>query len=562
MKKKTFSVLALFFILISGIAVIRSLVFGMDIDEEYSVALAYRIASGDTLIKEMYEPHQLSAILPAVFVKLFMIVTGGCEYLCLYLRFLGIVFAFIVSLAWYISLSKVYNKQLVFLTSVIVFNTFPKGIVSLEFTNAELWMLLLTGISLFNYFRSSKNIHIIFAGISMVFEVLAYPSCVFLFPFFLAVLLRKKKIKAALIFAGECVLSAGAFLTYLLSKMTFNELLSGIGYVMSDEEHSKGLITKLLGRIGELPEILIYCLAYALIGFMISFVICKVFSLQNQKSDNSLWALFPTITLAIALLDQLRLWLFCGEALVYPQIIYLIAIVYGGFLYAKGMRTDSDILLLNFFYIPGIIALFCVLLLSNLTIKSAQVHLIPSVLCMFLWLDSPEEERPESRKWPVYLLSILWCIVIIAGRIYMVRDGGFNNGNINFVKQKILYGPGKYIYAPYMTGYRINEEQDFLTENIPVGSKVWYLGTHNLIYFADDYEVCTASTISTPVYNQTCLDYFDINPGKIPEYVILDMDFLKNQKENISDDVFSWIEEHYECIDSENEYLLIYESKQ
>ena len=113
-----------------------------------------------------------------------------------------------------------------------------------------------------------------------------------------------------------------------------------------------------------------------------------------------------------------------------------------------------------------------------------------------------------------------------------------------------------------MTGYKINEEQDFLMENIPAGSKVWYLGTHNLIYIANDYEVCTSSTISTPVYNQTCLDYFDINPEKIPEYVILDMDFLKNQKENISDDVLLWIEEHYERINSENEYLLIYESKQ
>ena len=143
----------------------------------------------------------------------------------------------------------------------------------------------------------------------------------------------------------------------------------------------------------------------------------------------------------------------------------------------------------------------------------------------------------------------------------MVRDGDFNNGNINFVKQKILYGPGKYIYAPYMTGYKINEEQASLTENIPVGSKVWYIGTHNLIYLANDYEVCTASTISTPVYNETYLEYFVVNPGKTPEYVILDTDFLDNQKENISAEVLSWIDEHYESIDSENDYLELYVAK-
>ena len=559
MKKKPFIALALFLILISGVAVIRSLIIGLDIDEEYSVALTYRIASGDMLIKEMFEPHQLSGILPVLFVKLFIVASGGCEYLCLYLRFLGIGFAFIVSLTWYLSLSKVYNKPFVFLTSVIIFNTFPKGIVSLEFTNIELWMLLLVGVSLFNYFQSSKYIHIIFAGIFMVFEVLAYPSCVLLFPFFLVILMQKKKIKAAIIFSGECLLSAGAFLIYLLTKMSFKELLSGIGYVMSDEEHSEGFVSKFLSRFGELPELLIYCLVYALIAIVISFLVSKI---QSKKTHSQcIWTLFPIITLTVALLDQLRLWLFCGEVLVYPQIIYLLATVYGGFLYEQRKQADSDILMFKLFYIPGIIALFCVLLLSNLTIKSALVHLLPSVLCMFLLLNLSEEQF-ETRKWSAYLLSILWCIVIIVGRIYMVRDGDFNNGNINFVKQKILYGPGKYIYAPYMTGYKINEEQGFLAENIPSGSKVWYIGTHNLIYLANDYEVCTASTISTPVYNETYLEYFDVNPGKMPEYVILDKDFLANQKENISAEVLSWIDEHYESVDSENGYLLIYVFKQ
>ena len=141
----------------------------------------------------------------------------------------------------------------------------------------------------------------------------------------------------------------------------------------------------------------------------------------------------------------------------------------------------------------------------------------------------------------------------------MVRDGDFNNGNINFVKQKILYGPGKYIYAPYMTGYKINEEQAFLTESVHAGSKVWYIGTHNLIYLANDYEVCTASTISTPVYNETYLEYFDVNPGKMPEYVIISKEFNNNGNETkISDEVRLWIEEYYKRIDSENEYLKLY----
>ena len=51
---------------LSAVAVVRSLIIGLDIDEQYAVTLAYRIARGDILVKEVWEPHQTSALLPAL----------------------------------------------------------------------------------------------------------------------------------------------------------------------------------------------------------------------------------------------------------------------------------------------------------------------------------------------------------------------------------------------------------------------------------------------------------------------------------------------------------------
>ena len=45
----------------------KRIFFGLDIDEEYSVALIYRLGNGDLPLKEMWEPHQTSAILATPF---------------------------------------------------------------------------------------------------------------------------------------------------------------------------------------------------------------------------------------------------------------------------------------------------------------------------------------------------------------------------------------------------------------------------------------------------------------------------------------------------------------
>ena len=56
---------------------VKSLFIGADMDEGYGIMAGYRLAMGDRLLLEMWEPHQTSAIFTAVFIKLFMMMTGG-----------------------------------------------------------------------------------------------------------------------------------------------------------------------------------------------------------------------------------------------------------------------------------------------------------------------------------------------------------------------------------------------------------------------------------------------------------------------------------------------------
>lgn len=77
---------------LSVLAVGRSLLIGLDADEQYAVTLAYRMAKGDRLIRDIWDPHQTSAILPALLIRLFHLFAADNTCLLLYLRGVGILF--------------------------------------------------------------------------------------------------------------------------------------------------------------------------------------------------------------------------------------------------------------------------------------------------------------------------------------------------------------------------------------------------------------------------------------------------------------------------------------
>ena len=57
----------------------KNLFIGADTDEGYGIMVGYRLAMGDRLLLEMWEPHQTSAIFTAVFIRLFVMLTVGGE---------------------------------------------------------------------------------------------------------------------------------------------------------------------------------------------------------------------------------------------------------------------------------------------------------------------------------------------------------------------------------------------------------------------------------------------------------------------------------------------------
>ena len=127
----------------TALSVGRSWIIGLDMDEQYAVVLAYRIAKGDMLIREIWDPHQTSAILPALLIKVFLLFTEDNTFLLLYLRISGTLFQAIVSFLWYRVMRAEYGKRPALLTALVFFHTMAKWIVAPEFANQQLlfWIL-------------------------------------------------------------------------------------------------------------------------------------------------------------------------------------------------------------------------------------------------------------------------------------------------------------------------------------------------------------------------------------------------------------------------------------
>ena len=86
----------------------------------------YRLAMGDRLLLEMWEPHQTSAIFTAVFIKLFLMITGGINYLNLFLRVVSFLIQGGVAVFLYKTLRKVWplmeQKTVVLLSLLVLYH--------------------------------------------------------------------------------------------------------------------------------------------------------------------------------------------------------------------------------------------------------------------------------------------------------------------------------------------------------------------------------------------------------------------------------------------------------
>jgi len=374
----------------------------------------YRLAMGDRLLLEMWEPHQTSAIFTAVFIKLFLMITGGINYLNLFLRVVSFLIQGGVAVFLYKTLRKVWplmEQKTVVLLSLLYYIITPKCVYVPEYSNLHNWFFTLMILCMLRYFFTGKKIsYLVWSGICMTCDVLAYPSMVLVFVCCMGYLLLRRfdrKWKECAAYLLPCVISAGAMFAYLCTYMAPATMLQMVEEILNEGSHKMTLLEKIVSwseGFGIVGALLILA---AVAAWGVKLLITKLLKKKLPESLQVPGLFFLTAVFLI----QVWFWLFGPSSAIYPQIPLVGILVAGLCIFLRKDRNQKAAA-----YIIGItcVSYVAALLLSNWGPDVLNTYLILGAVAGLLCIGTYWEKIAEKGGQVFRIL----CLCLVLGNAF------------------------------------------------------------------------------------------------------------------------------------------------
>ncbi|MCM1159906.1 MAG: hypothetical protein NC412_01675 [Roseburia sp.] len=572
-------VLIVILMVLSLAAAISKIWIGFDVDEGYAVSMPYRLLQGDRLLLDMWEIHQTSSFLPYLFLAPFVKITGGSTGIILYLRIVSTVIHLCFSLWLYKVLSGKMDWEWSCLCGLFYFNFLPKWLMNLDFSMQLIWGM--TAMLLFLlHGEKEKSFSPFFAGVSLAFTVLGYPTMVILYPAALWLIMKynKKSMKKIGMFTLGCGVCAIAFFAYLLQDMSGKEIISNIPHIFSDGSHQFDMMSKWALFFGRWLEAVLQA-AVLIIPCGMFVLLCRILIPKC----------FPGIKWLVSFVKE---HLYCFFVLVFLlvsslivifadlvgipwgpfrlQVRYLVLFLLAFLLGKKNpsywmaekrrqLRKIRDYLLLVAF-----IAFAGILLASNVGPVSSSSYLVLGILALVPLLysygkeaGSKQMERVMYVAVGVFVLSLIFC------KGYYVRVSEYPPANILEQREQVSFGPLKGIYI-YPEDLERAEDFHKVVQEGEREEKLLLLSTEGIYNLSCRGTYVTPTTISTPAFNEQWVEYFTIHKEHMPDRIIIGRNTVDDLDKFFSLNPFGiWIGENYDITNrKEDEYLCVIQSRQ
>ena len=513
---------------------IKNIFTSCHVDAEYQVVMAYRILQGDKMFSQMWEAHQTSAFFLVLFEWIFLKITGSTTGIVVYANAVGVLCKTAVAFCVYGTFRKFADKRAAFAVLLFALNAFPKDIALPDFANLQIWFGLLLMCFLIWYFERQQKIWLVLGAVCLCLEVLAYPSCALVW-FLCAVLIwmySPKRGQDICVFTGVCGICAAFYLIYFM-RGNPRQFLQYIYYIWSgDESHAVGLGGR-LALLGQDLLLMVSDIKYFIIVAVCAVLaawICRMIS-KNRSGEwtgrKTFYIVFSWFV-AFYILGYLihlpaeeagtkyhffTLYIFVevaawvGRKYLNPaeKRIFMIGqlVGFGGFV-ATSLLSDSGIFCSLPYFIPGMCA--CMLPIGK--------------LC--------KEEITDKTGWKYFIPAALFCAVMIFRNFiylngWMTVPTNFYEDSIFGVDGIVKQGPLKGIVnvrGAYIANTSYLEWQNMIQD----GDRVLVLSYPSLtatVYLYKDMEICVDSTISTPTYSERLFAYWEENPDKYPNVVVM-----------------------------------------
>lgn len=609
--KSTFSKkenIAITLLLVAGfVAAFIKMITGFDMDEAYALAMPYRLLQGDHLFKDMWEVHQTSSFLPALFLWIFVKATGSTTGIVAFMRIVTTMIHFALAIFVYAVVRQAltgetllhevkaqsasdaasYANWIAFVVAFAYGMFLPKWLLNMDFSMQQVWFFTLFVIFLLK--GKERPVLLVVAGICLAFDVLAYPGMLILYVGASVALLAKKKYKSWLYLTAGCAILAVIFLIGVLAYMSPKAFLAAIPKVFMDGSHQFGLKTKLMVYVKDMLSCLIQMVALVVPSLLVAFVGKKIAQRvlhENQVNPSLGFLLCVSFTACVSLLIC-TVFVVTAWGPFRLGIRYFVQFIMSFYLLSLYRKKSQDtnheatnetidkqektptndqvdwhkhiITICQMTLLMSGLAFVGILLASNVGASTSASYIVLGN-CVFLFLLHEMGVRYGGK---VHCLTnvaiVLFLLSLVMSRGFYVHNSKAVPGDIRETSYTVTEGPLFGIRVSSEDAIRYSMDYATIQENTYPDDRVLYLGIDSLSNLYANGTYVSPTTISTPAFNEQWVEYFEARPEQMPTVVIIAKNTIDNREKFFAQNPFGiWIAEHYnvECM-SENDTLCI-----
>ena len=532
---------------VCALIMVRQIFVGLEIDEPYALALGFRLVQGDRLFAEMWEPHQLCSLPPALLVAAYLGITGTTTGLLVFVRVVLLVCKAALSWAFYREFARDLGKGGAGLAALVLFLYTPKWFLGPDYIGQQFLFTVAAFLCFHHYvtrgFRRPWLVAV--GGVFACLSFLAYPQSAAAFPvLWLGLFLLGRRggeprflgiPRGAWVLLGSCAVCGGAFLLWALAGMGFDAaaFLERVGLILNDPQYGFTAAEKLAQLARQSLSVLrgwMWPLAAALVVGAWLFR-RRAFARERVALLLGLWALFAIAQCTVRAVRDGSL----DERQFVPVLVLA-----GAWAFWRGWRLDGVPALFWLGYLPGLAAYLFILRSTVLGLPATFLYLTWPAFCGLLVVL-----RRQPRMGRALLAGMLVFFAVC--RVWCVQTTGWKSATVADTPLVVIEnGPAKGILADRKAA----DMQECLYEVLAPyrGQAVLQaIGEQNGLGFlmADGtLTVAQASVISGTDSDPRFEDYYRMVPGQLPDVILYDDAEVRDMAQ-----FHAWIEEHFAITD-------------
>ena len=530
------------------------IVSNLSYDAEYQLSMGYRLIKGDIPIIEMWEPNQTSAFIVAILMKIYISITGTTTGIVLYIHFVGYLIRVGIACFLYHVIQKKVGMIPAIMAGFIYILIGPKDILVPEYSNMEVWFSTLSVLFLIQYFEKKKFVHFIFSAVCLCLGVIAYPS--FILTYFVVIFFLWKQecnqIREIFIYTGICAALGISYVLYLMGGKDIEIVINSLIAALSIEPtHTVSAMEKVWTHIKSVGTMAGSVLGICAIGFLAEWISKYI----NEKKTGQPYKL-----------SKEKWMLYSWYVLMGCFLINILQVVRNGFhhfpilfIVLLGMRKQNllqgaEKKVYQLGLTMGLATLFSTIVLSDHPFIHSTPYMMTAVVFSVIPLYRWYEELSENKTWKkMFGYGVHLCLLLVMFRGIYVHTPIQGRGQAYSIAQDmslIRTGPAMGIITNEAGAAMQRDSYAEFQKWIQPGDTIWILGepVDTLGYLYQDVEVGAPSVMSTPTYNNDLLFYWEINPDKYPDVVIVSSGFGTLAYEMLTNEwLMNWLEEEYQA---------------